>query len=238
MDVDWKKLLALAAAAAFGVFFWDASFLYPLKLLTVLIHECGHALAAWALGARDIRLVIDPRQGGECTFQIAPGFLNDVAVASAGYLGSSLAGALLILWTLRRGTGRPLLWLMGAALALVCVFWARSAFTLGAALGMSVAFGLSARYLPPAASSAAALFVATFVGLYAVFDLRDDLWSASRRAGTDAAILARATHVPSVVWAVLWSGIALLALGASVYLGASGRRGRPRPRSRAEALVR
>ncbi len=231
MAVDWKKLLALAAAVGLGVFFWDAPFLYPLKLLAVLIHESGHALAAWALGARDIRLVIDPGQGGECTFQIAPGFFNEVAVSSAGYLGSSLAGALLIVATLRRGSGRLLLWLLCAALALVSVFWARSAFTLGAALGMSLAFGLAARTLPPAASSAAALFVSSFIGLYAVFDLRDDLWSAARRAGTDAAILARATHVPSVVWAVLWSALALAMLGAAIFRGAAGRKGRARPAS-------
>ncbi len=147
MAIDWMKLLAVAAAVARRRLLLGRVFLYPLKLLPVLIHESGHALAAWAAGARDIRLVIDPRQGGGCTFRIAPRFISEVAVASAGYLGSSLAGALLLLETLRRGSGRLLLWLMCGLLALVCVLWARSVFSLGAALGMSIAFDLGARYL-------------------------------------------------------------------------------------------
>ena len=231
MGLDLKKLGALAAAVGVGVFFWNASFLYPLKLLVVLIHESGHAIAAWAMGAHDIRMAIDPRQGGACTFQIAPKFWNEVVTASAGYLGSSLTGALLLFATLRRGSGRLLLWLMSAFLALVCLLWARSLFTFSVALGMSAALALAAKYLPPTASGVAALFLASFTGLYAVFDLRDDLWSSARRAGTDAALLARATHVPSFVWAVLWSVIAFSMLAAAVYYGARGER-KIRARSR------
>jgi hypothetical protein len=220
MGLDWKRLLALGAALAVGLFFWDAAALYPLKLLVVLIHESGHAIAAWAMGAREVRMVIDARQGGACTFAIDPTFWNEVVISSAGYLASGLAGAVLLFATLRRGSGRLILWLLCAFLLAVAVLWARTLFTLGVALGMSAALGLLARILPAGASGALAFFLSSFIGLYALFDLRDDLWSAARRAGTDAAILARATHVPSIVWAVLWSLLAIAMLAAAVYFGA------------------
>ena len=47
---------------------------------------------------------------------------------------------------------------------------------------------------------------------------RTSLWSAERRAGTDAAILAKATLIPSIVWALLWSLVAVALLGLALWV--------------------
>lgn len=224
MGLDWKKLLTIAAAIGVGVLFWSNPVLYPLKLLTVLVHESGHALAAKLVGGTVESITIDQLEGGLCTFRFEPTFWNQVVTASAGYLGSALSGALLLLVTVRWRAGRFVLAALSLGLLVVTVLWARSFFTVGVALGMSVALGLAARFLPVDFSQVLATFIAVFNSLYALFDLRDDLWSAERRAGTDAALLEKATHIPSVVWAGLWSLLAIALLGGALWLSTKGRR--------------
>lgn len=223
--IDFKKLFALVAALAVGIFLWDSKLVYPLKLLVVLIHEAGHALAAKAVGGEVLSITVNELQGGLCRFAFDPTFFNRVVTASAGYLGSALTGALLLFVTLRRASGRFVLGLMSLFLVVICVLWGRSLFTLVTGLGLAAALGLGARYLPAGASQAVALFLAAFTGLYALFDVRDDLWSASRRSGTDAQILADATGIPSIVWAVLWTVFAAVLLGAALYFGLGRKKG-------------
>ncbi|MGC4117025.1 MAG: M50 family metallopeptidase [Myxococcales bacterium] len=143
---------------------------------------------------------------------------------SAGYLGSALSGALLLIATLRFRAGKWVLAAMSAGLVFVLVFWARSLFTFGVTLGMALALGLAARFLPKDGSQLLATFLAVFNSLYALFDLRDDLWSAERRAGTDAAILAKATHIPSIIWAVLWTLFAVALLALALWVSAKGKK--------------
>jgi hypothetical protein len=186
----------------------------------VLIHESGHAVAAKAIGGSVLSITINQMEGGLCRFSFDPTSFNLVVTSSAGYLGSALVGSLLLLITLRRQSGRFVLGLMSAALLAICAVWGRgSLFTLATGLGLALALGLGARYLPAGASQVVALFLAAFTGLYALFDLRDDLWDAARRSGTDAAILASATHIPSLFWAVLWTVIALVMLGGALHFG-------------------
>src|SRR5262249_40225288 len=43
--LDWGKAGLLLAALGIGLYFWHAPALRPLKLLVVMMHETGHALA-------------------------------------------------------------------------------------------------------------------------------------------------------------------------------------------------
>ncbi len=223
-EIDFKKVGAVALAVAVGVLAWDTTAIYPLKLLVVLIHESGHAVAAKLAGGTVESITIDSLQGGLCQFRYEPTFFNTVLTSSAGYLGSAISGALLLVATLRYRAGRWVLAFMSAGLVFVLVFWARSLFTFGVTLAMAAALGLAARFLPKDGSQLLATFLAVFNSLYALFDLRDDLWSAERRAGTDAAILAKATHIPSIVWAVLWTLVAVALLAFALWVSARGKK--------------
>jgi len=61
--------------------------------------------------------------------------------------------------------------------------------------------------------------------LYAVLDIIDDVL---RRPGigSDADQLARLTHIPSMVWGVLWIVLALVVTGIALWIAAAGD-GRP-----------
>jgi hypothetical protein len=77
------------------------------------------------------------------------------------------------------------------------------------------------------------LVIAVFTGLYALFDLRDDLWLPGG-GPSDAALLAAQTHVPALLWSLLWSAVsvAVLALAGSISL----RRLAPAPMDALEAV--
>ena len=222
--MDFKKIGTIVLAAAVGIVGWDSKVIYPLKLLVVLFHESGHAIAAKLVGGTIESITIDSLEGGLCTSRYEPTFFHNMIVSSAGYLGSAVSGALLLILAMRFRAGRWILGALAAGLLFVLAFWARSPFTIGVTLGMAIALGLAAKYLPPELAQLTSIFIAVFTLLYALFDLRDDLWSAERRAGTDAAILASQTYIPSIVWAVLWSSVAVALLGLALWLSAKGRR--------------
>ncbi|NPC80340.1 M50 family peptidase, partial [Pyxidicoccus fallax] len=105
---------------------------------------------------------------------------------------------------------------LGAAcvwLAVMGMLYGGDGFTLLFCLGTALVLGLAAKFLPDGAVDALNLFLAAFTALYAVFDLRDDLWNSAVRSQSDAALLADLTWIPSVVWAALWT---LLAVGLLV----------------------
>ena len=191
---------------------------YPIRLLVTLIHEGSHALVSLLTGGFVQSIKIEP-DGSGLTTSMLRGWLPQILVASAGYLGASFYGATLI-HLLRRGVpGRNLL--LGTAIASGLV-------TLGIFLGLLFtgnAFGLfwgvlitlgllfAALKLPKEAAGWAAAFVGIQCVLNALFDLRT-LFELSVTSGTatDAMSMAEKTLIPAPVWAVLWILTALAML--------------------------
>ena len=216
------RLALLVGVVVVGLVFWDWPFLLPFKLLAVMGHETGHALAALLVGGSVDRVSVALNEGGECLSRIPDGFFARVLLSSAGYVGSALFAVALLVLTFRFNARRFMLGLACVWLAVMGVFYARDAFTLVFALGMSLLFGLGARLLPAGVVGALNVFIASFTALYAVVDLKDDLWNSQVRAMSDAQILANTTFVPALAWAALWTlvSLAVLLAGAAFALRA------------------
>ncbi|HZI11585.1 MAG TPA: M50 family metallopeptidase [Myxococcus sp.] len=216
-QLDWGRLAILALMLGVGWYFWYSPFFWPLKVLVVMMHESGHALATLLVGGSVDKIHLAADQSGSCLSRLPPGFLAKVAVYSGGYLGSAVAGAGLLLATFRFRLRR---WVLGAAcvwLAVMGLVYAGDLFTLLFCLGMALAMGLGAKFLPDGAVDFVNLFIAAFTALYAVFDLRDDLWNPAVRSRSDAALLADITWVPAVAWAGLWTLLAVGLLAVAAY---------------------
>jgi len=206
------RVLLLAACLGVALVFWDSPVLLPLKLLVVMMHETGHALATLLVGGTVQKVTIAVNQSGACLSHLPPGWGSKVLVYSAGYLGSALAGGALILATLRFRASR---WVLGSLclwLLLMAAFYAGDLFTLAFCIGTAVALGMGARLLPVSAVDLVNLFLAAFSSLYVLFDLREGLWNPAVRAHSDAALLAGLTFVPAIVWAGIWTLLALALL--------------------------
>jgi Peptidase M50B-like len=227
--LDASRLLALAALAVAGVWLWDVPWLAPLRLLVVLVHETGHALATLAFGGRVERVVIGANESGQCLSALPPGWMAQVAVYSAGYVGSALSGALQLVLAFRFRLHRPVLFAMGAWVTTMGLLYGGNAFTVGFCLVTGSALLVLAKVLPAGAVHGLVMGLAVFTGLYALLDLRDDLWRSSVRGVSDAALLAAQTHLPALLWAALWSllSVVILSLAAWVSLRRADRVPRP-----------
>ncbi|MFZ5441524.1 MAG: M50 family metallopeptidase [Myxococcota bacterium] len=230
------RALLLVGIVVAGAFFWSSPVLLPFKLLSVMGHETGHALAALLVGGSVDRVSLQLNEGGECLSRIPDGFFARVLVFSAGYVGSAIISVLLLVLSFRFNARRVMLAFACVWLAAMGLFYARDGFTLLFAAVMAVAFGVGAKWLPDALVGGLNLFIASFTALYAVMDLKDDLWNSAVRSHSDAQLLADATVVPAIVWAALWTLLSVGVLAAGAWLALRGPRTRalsvPRPPAR------
>jgi hypothetical protein len=181
---------------------WWSPVIYPLKLFVVLLHETSHALMALATGGRVDRLIITADQGGIC---YCPGG-NAFLTLSAGYLGSLLWGALiLILARAHRPAPRNTTTAMGVAVLALTALFVRNAF--GVLFG--ALFGAALVALRGAGRTVHVL-VLTALGLtsclYALLDIKSDVLDRPHLP-SDAFMLAQMTGIPTAVWGVLWIGM-------------------------------
>ncbi|MBX7113468.1 MAG: M50 family metallopeptidase [Myxococcaceae bacterium] len=212
------RLLLFIGCIALGILAWELPVLWPLKLLAVLGHETGHAVATWLVGGSVTRVSIASNESGQCLSQLPQTFFGLVAVYSGGYVGSAVISAVLLLVTFRFNAQRVLLWAACGWLLLMGVLYARDFFTLGFCAGMAVLFGVAARYFAPGVQGAINVFLATFTALYAVMDLKDDLWNSAVRSQSDAQLLANVTHVPALFSAAVWSLLSVAIVVWGLYL--------------------
>jgi len=231
--LETKLLAVLAVSFVAGILFWRAWPLYPFKLLVVLMHESGHAAAALLMGGSVRQIVVDPREGGYTMSLIPPGLWSQIVVSSAGYVGSTISGCVLLLLAARSKAGRWPLVALAAWTAVVAALWVRDSFTLIFVAGASLVLGLVARFGPSLLRRGLLVFLGTFSVSYALYDIRDDLFHFASRAGvqSDADALAQATLVPALVWGIAWGllSVVLVAFTLRFLLGARAATSRAAP---------
>lgn len=174
---------------------------YPLRLLVTFIHEGSHATAALITGGTPVQMLIQPDASG---LTYTTGGFGPI-ISSAGYLGATLYGAVLIA-AIRRGVpGRTLLLITGALIGIETLCLVRNPF--GFAWGALLCAGLliAGRKLSPMAAAWSVMFIGIQCILNALFDLKTlfDL-SVMSATPTDAQNMAQMTLIPAVVWSVLW----------------------------------
>ena len=211
--LDGKLLLALAAAAIVGVFFWSSPLLYPFKLLVVLMHESSHAAATLLVGGSVQLIRISPDQGGLTLSQFYPSLAREIVVLSAGYVGSTVSGCLLLFAAARSQQGRWPLVALAAWCAGVAILYVGDAFTLLFTGACALALGLLARFGTPWLRRALLAFLAAFSCCYALYDIRDDLLHLGSSGMSDADALARVTFIPAIAWGAAWAALSLALLG-------------------------
>lgn len=225
-------VLALAAAAAISVFFWDSLAIYPFRLLVTLMHESGHALMAKVVGGDVVSVTISPSEGGLTMSAFEPTLLKRLLVSSAGYVGSSLAGGLLLFAAGRMRSGRLLVWTLVVWMVVVAVVWvpfvppdtgggaakasgyARTdgLFTWAFILGLGSVFALVAWKAPVVVRRTLVVWVAALSCLASLEDIKSLFGYGLAGSGSDADAMARVTLVPAAFWAVVWLALSLFAM--------------------------
>ena len=190
--------------------------LYPFRLLNTFVHELSHGVAAIATGGVFDRFAVHPDLSGVAW---SAGGVRWI-VSSAGYIGSAIVGAILTILSARGVAARIVLFGLGVALGLMCLLFVRNIFGVVAGLLLATGLCLAGRRLNRFWADGLLLWLAVQLMLDA-FDSLLDLVTLSTRAPeatTDAQIMAAATGIPAILWALLWNGVALAILFGSLYL--------------------
>ncbi len=209
---------AILYASLASLALWFIPFLnllsLPLEYLNAHTHEMCHAITAILTGGKVEQ--IDVFSNGSGVTPVLGGYLP--LVASAGYVGASLIGVLIILYSRNPNGARMSLRLLGTALGGSMLMWVRGDIVgvISGIAWVAILFVLAAR-LP----AKGILFAATFIGIQqclhsvmALLTLMDISFFSERHS--DAILMQQSTGLPASFWAVGWSVFSLALVGITL----------------------
>lgn len=85
-------LCCYAGYSLFTMFFMNSSIVKPMKLISIFIHEMGHASAAWLTGGKVDKIEVYENEGGVTNFRNG----WKPAIIPAGYVGVSFWGGVFV----------------------------------------------------------------------------------------------------------------------------------------------
>jgi hypothetical protein len=197
-------------------------------MLTIAFHEFGHAITACCTGGRVKSISLDPREGGVTHMT---GGISALTLP-AGYLGSSIIGALLIFCGFNIVASKIASIVLGVCF-LLTLWWARrdwlTIITVLLAVGLLIACWFIAH-------AEALRFVVLFIGvmsaLYSVWDIVSSSLSTNfdfhanttqcddlilRKVNTsDAYVFAERYGGSSACWGVIWAIVAIIFMAAAI----------------------
>lgn len=223
-------LLLLATAITIGLWFipYAAYLVYPIRLFVTFIHESSHAIVAVLTGGAVQSLTI-AADGSGLTYTAGNGLLGALLTSSAGYLGTTFFGILLLYLMRRNVSSHKVLFCLGGFVGLVTLIFgvicpALNLFSLNVGFS-SLAFTIAVGTLLAVGLCALALYGSTRVAnwtvaflaiqclLNAISDLKTVLFINSPLAGSDiqndAGNMAAATGIPGFLWVFVWIAIAV-----------------------------
>ena len=243
------QLMLLLIATVITIALWFIPFadflVYPIRLFVTFIHEGGHAIVGFLTGGSVQSLTIASDGSGE-VYSAPSGFFGATLTSSAGYLGATAFGVLLLALIRRNFSPKKVLFACaGLIAALTVVFGVISplfhAFSLNVGLssiaftvtvGILLTLGLFA--LAKFASVKVANFSVAFLAVQCLLNSLSDLKTlfyinaplVGSNIQTDAGNMAAATGLPAIVWVVIWIGISLLMISVGLRLYAVSQRGK------------
>lgn len=207
---------AAAASLVISLTPWAPVILYPFRLFTTWVHECGHALMTVMVGGQVTSITIQPDASGLTRSLIPIGRVAGGLVASSGYLGAAVVGCLLMAATRIERRAHVILLGVGAFMFVTLVLWMRNLFGFGVVLAWGVVLvALARRGIGNAARFLLSL-LAVQVALNSVYDIR--VLFLIGRGQSDAATMARLFALPSWVWATAWMLASVAMLGTTVWM--------------------
>lgn len=216
------QLLALTALVAL---LWSTPVIWPLKILVVFFHELAHGLAAVLTGGEIVLITLTPDQGGTAVTRGG----SRTLILTAGYLGSLVIGAGLLLGALNSHADRVIVAGLGAVTLVVASLYIREPFALAFTVATAAAFLATARFLPRDANDLLLRVIGLTSVVYVPQDIISDTISRAHLR-SDAFMLAEHLGGTTQIWGALWLLISLgVLLGCLRYgLGVSSNIALPR----------
>jgi hypothetical protein len=201
------EVIILFSIAVIALLMWDTFIVFPIKLLVVFLHEASHATAAILTGGSVVKMDIGFNLGGRC--ELTGG--NSFIIASFGYLGSFLFGALMFFSAYSKKYGYPIIIFISVVIILFAVNVVANSTIQIFAVVFAALLLISLKYAPKLFNKYLFLSLGFISCLYVVYDIQEDLLR--RNSGySDATIIAGITGLPEVFWGILWLIISITGL--------------------------
>jgi hypothetical protein len=207
--------VAVAVSLAVSLTPWASTLLYPFRLFTTWVHECGHALMAVLVGGRVMSITIAPDGSGLTESMIPAGRVSAGLVASSGYLGAAVVGCLLLAATRIEKRAHLILVGLGFAMLVTLVVWMRNPFGAVVVLAWGVTLIALARRGIGDVPRFLLSLLAIQVALNSVYDIR--VLFQIEGGPSDAVTMARLFLLPAGVWAAGWMLASVAMLGATLW---------------------
>ena len=209
------ELPTLAVALLASLVLWNLPFggllLYPFKLLATWLHELSHGLAMMLTGVGFDDVMIYRDTSGLAHASSGAGGFASALIAAAGYMGTALWGALLLVVTPTGTAARRALIVLAALLGITALLAVGNEFGQWAIGAIALAFALAAVIVPARARLFVAHFVAAQACVDAVLDIRvllrpQQVVDGHIAGASDATNMAMATFGTTASWAIwLWA---------------------------------
>ncbi|KAK3378476.1 peptidase M50B-like-domain-containing protein [Podospora didyma] len=217
-DTQKVTLGVIAAYIVVIALLWNIPYiryvLWPFKMLVIAFHEFGHALACVLTGGRVKSISLDPNEGGVTHMQGG----KNAFTLPAGYLGSSLIGALLTFAGFNIVASKIASIVVGVTF-LFTLWWGRKDWLTILTVLLAVGLLIGCWFISHAeALRYVVLFIGVMSSLYSVWDICDDL-ILRKINSSDASVFAKRYGGSSQCWGVIWSIFSLTFMAASIVAG-------------------
>lgn len=206
---------------------WNTIVIKPIKLFTVFLHELGHAFMALITGSNVTGLRIYFNESGYVT-SLPKDWLSAFLIANGGYLGSVLFAICILLLKNTRFKK----YIIGVIAITFLVVTFKYSGIISFTMLYSVIFAAFALVVYMISNENLNDWVIEIIGIgsitYAIYDTfvdtilmqinyQFDLFRLGQMPKTDAVQLANLTHIPAIVWGVIWLSISIFAIYRTLF---------------------
>ena len=183
-------------------------------MLVIAFHEFSHAFAALITGGRVHSISLDPHEGGVTHMSGGRGAVT----LPAGYLGSSLIGALLTFCGFSIVPSKVASIALGPAF-LLTMWWGKKDWLTILTVTLAIGLLIACWFIQHAeALRFVVLFIGVMSSLYSVWDICDDL--ILRKVNeSDASQFAKRYGGGARCWGVMWSIVSILMMTGGIVAG-------------------
>ena len=209
--------------------------LYPFTIFVTFVHECGHAVASLLTGGHVESMAVAKDGSGLTISRNVPG-IRTLVVMNAGYMASTLYGAIMMIWAARTRNYSAVLKFSAICIIASTVFftifssdWFTSQgikvsmklFSIVAGLVISIALLLISKLKSKYLQAIFVYFLASQSMLNALSDIKTVFFASMQGVVCDATNLAAVTGVPGAFWAISWGFISVVLISYAFKLSLS-----------------
>lgn len=226
-QADLKRQRALILALLGSLLLWNLPFggvvMYPFKLFATWLHEMSHGAVMVVSGAGFDHLEIYRDTSGLAQAERAVSAAGRAAIASAGYVGTAVFGAVfLVVGQTARGA-RAVLGLLGALLTLSALIFVENQFGIVATAVAAGVLGAIAIFGGEGLAVLVVNFLAAQSSINALLDIRvlfrtDMVINGKIVGASDAHNMAAATFGSHWLWAGVWLAVSAAAFYVALRL--------------------